>query len=185
MGILDNETNRERVYRQNLLGSNMKRTIPIMLIMVILLAGLFTFMYATGDKLGEYGLGNPYECMDCKKLGFACKEHRGFNIDNAIKEKIDRFSMNYIPDKSNTKYLLYGEGNEYNLDCDFCLTEGKECYGCEYNRLAIEEAAKEVYADGILESRLCSNDWKLGYADCNTDRVMMSKMIYNQLTKGE
>lgn len=183
MGILDNETKAESIYRQTILDKQVKKTIPIALILLIILVGLLLFIYTSSGNVIKHGLGNPYECMDCDKLGFACKEHREFDARDAIKDKVDRFALYYIPSESNVKYILYGIGNEYNTKCDFCNKEETECYGCEYNRLAILDANKRVYEDGVLSSRLCSDCWKLGYANCNTDRVIMGQMMYRYLVE--
>ena len=183
MSGLNNESTEERIYRQNILGNNIKKATPIVIILGVIVLGLLSFMSIAGNNVEAYGEGNQYECKECNKLGFACKEHRGFDTEAALKEKINKFAMGYIPNGQKSTYLLYGENNEYNLDCDFCVEEGSECYGCEYNRIAIEEAAESAYDNGILESRLCSKDWKLGYADCNADRLILSQMIYGQIEK--
>lgn len=177
------ESKAEQSYRMNIINRNMKKTVPLVSILLILMIGLLVIMGVTGDKVNEYGLGNPYECRECSKLGFACGEHRGISVQDVLKKKIDDFSMGYTPGMENVEYLIYGEGNTYNKKCDFC-NEGKsgnECYACKYDRIAIQTIAEQLYDEGILLSRICSEDWKLGYANCYTDRVILSNMIYDKI----
>lgn len=181
MRIRDDETLKEKIYRENILLNHTKKSFPIMGIILILLVLAFVFMWISSSSLEvkEYGVGDPYHCAECKKLNMACKEHRGYNAKDELYKEIDRYCTYYDPNtvEDDGLYFIYGNNNTFNRNCDFCKEEQKECYGCSYERQRIELLASEITHDEVFISKLCDDCWKLKYANCSSCRIMLAQQM--------
>ena len=191
MKLRDEETSEERAYRQNILPNESKKTIPIIVVILIVLGVIFLLIAVTTKEfeLGQYGLGDPYHCAECKDIGFSCKEHRGYSVDEAIKEEVERFCWDWIP-KSKREDLsildsefTYGKGITFNPDCDFCNEAKEECYGCSYTRQRFEIIAEDILTESEFTNKLCAECWKLGFPNCSSCRIMLSREIVDRLSK--
>lgn len=185
MRIRDSETEKERAYRQNILQNHTKKSFPIMGIVLIFMVLAFVFMWLSSSSIekNQYGLGDPYHCSECKELGFACKEHRGYDVSIELGKEIDNYCIYYNPNtvSSEGKYFLYGNSHEYNINCDFCIIENTECYGCSYERQRLEVLAQEITTDEVFITKLCDSCWKLKYANCSNCRAMLAQEIKNSI----
>ena len=185
MKLREKETTDERIYRESVVLNETKKQVPVMALILLSMVVVFIFMWLTSNSLEvkQYGAGDPYHCMECKKIQFACKEHRGFDVEEAISKEVDTFCNNYQYDTIDTDgvYFLYGSGNTLNKNCDYCLEENKECYGCNYERMTIETVAKEVLKDEVFQSKLCDSCWELKYANCSSCRLMLAHEMKQKL----
>ena len=86
MKLREKETTDERIYRENVVLNETKKQVPVMALILLSMVVVFIFMWLTSNSLEvkQYGAGDPYHCMECKKIQFACKEHRGFDVEEAI-----------------------------------------------------------------------------------------------------
>lgn len=178
MRLKDTETTKEKEYRQKVVLSETKRSVPLVLIVVVALIAMLCMMYLNNAefKAKQNGIGDPYHCMDCKSAGFACKEHRGFDGNAQLNTMVGRFVANYTFGSDGIAEL-YGSGNKYNKDCDYCLSEQAECYGCSYDRNTIREMAEQVTKDEIFISKLCDKCWEFKYAQCSNCRALLKEEI--------
>lgn len=180
MRIKDDETTAERIYRQNIVMNHTKKSTPIIasILITCIILVFFIYTYTLHIRTEEYGLGDPYHCSECKELGMACKEHRGYDAKQSLQDKISLVCMNFIPDKG-IEYMqksLYN-GSLYNTECDFCTSEQKECYGCSYDREYLTQVATEISKDEVFKSKLCDKCWDLGYANCSYCRAMLEDAV--------
>lgn len=178
MAEYKSETIDEKIYRRSILSNNTRKTIPIALLVLLLIIGVGAFILVENTKIKDYGVGNPYECIKCSEAKMACKEHRGFDQNRALEEKIKQMSLEFIPEGYNANWSYYG-GLDYNGNCDFCKDNGIECYSCEYNRLALTNMAEKVSSQEEFKDKLCDKCWNLGYAQCTQCR----DLLYNEIIK--
>lgn len=187
MRIRDNETEKEKIYRQHILMEHTKKSFPVMGIIVILMIVAFVFMWISSSsiELKQYGNGDPYHCAECKEIGFACKEHREYNVKEELSKEIDTYALYYNPNTVSTEgiHFLYGVDNIYNKKCDFCTENKTECYGCSYERQRLETIAYDITHDEIFISKLCDSCWKLKYANCSNCRAMLSTEMKSLVNK--
>ena len=185
MKLREKETTEERIYRENVVLNETKKQTPIMIFILLGMVVVLTLMWLTSNSLEvkQYGVGDPYHCVECKKLQFACKEHRGYDVKAEIAKEVDTFCNNYSYESIDTSgtYFLYGEGHNFNTNCDFCLSEKQECYGCNYERMTIETVAKEVIKDEVFQTKLCDSCWELKYAQCSSCRLMLAHEMKKKL----
>lgn len=152
---------------------------------IVLVVALFTGYYNGIAEIGSYGRGNPYNCESCKNLGRACSKHHNFDTEAALKDKIRKF-VDRFPSEgldSDGTYALYGYGNTYNTECDFCNNQSKECYACKYDREAIRQAYLEVADTDVFKSKLCDECWKDGVAKCDLCKEMIANLVFESIIK--
>lgn len=182
MHIKEKETPTEKYYRMGVIDQEVKKTVPIILLSIIILIAIVIF-YKSSDIMDTLntGTGNPYECMDCKKYGVACSEHKKFNAKEALNNKIEKFGYNYIPNSTDDKLLeqMYGAGNHWNLNCDFCNEHNLECESCKHDRLVIQERIDKLYKNVTFTAKMCNKCQDLGYANCSACRNMVISDIIN------
>lgn len=182
MKLRDEETKQEKLERMTIVDKNRNEfIIKVIPILVIILVVMIALLVVFAKRDAEKNIGNPYECMDCKEVGRACRKHKKFDADADLRKKIKNgiYQYRYYIDKEteeNYMYYLYGESN-YNLECDFCKENQKECEGCKYTRQAILGYIKEVLNEETL-SRLCPDCRDKGYPYCNSDVTSVSEMVY-------
>lgn len=176
----DDKSNREYT-RNNLLIGESKRLIPLLILITILFTG-YMVIYKGSSNVGlsKYGIGNPYNCRECKELGFACKEHREFDLKESIDNKLEIYAYRYVPNgtEDDSKEWMYGYG--FNKDCDFCNELGDECYSCKYDRQTIDSKLKEIEKDELFITKLNVGDSALGYANSSDGRAMLYRELKNK-----
>ena len=180
MGRIGEETRSEKKMRHEALSINKVRVAVYMIFFVIFSLGLVAINYAYGSKTASYGIGNPYECMQCNKISMACSKHREYDQQKAIEEKIRILANRYKPNGEEWNYY----GNEsYNKNCDFCTGGGEECYSCYYTRETLTEIPNRLYENWQIQSTLSEDCAVLGYADCLICRDNLYKQIINDYSK--
>lgn len=188
MRIKDKETLEEKYLRQKVLYDNHRECAPLIII-IFIVAIVFMMLYFSMNSTSELntvGSGNPYNCINCRDNKVACKEHRNFDTDAALKNKIYGFCSKYSldDDEETSKFDMYGYGNEYNTACDFCNSEKEECYSCRYDRITIISEVKQLEESDAFINRLCDDCWKAKQAKCNKCRDMLSYEVYNSIKNG-
>ena len=185
MKLKDEETKQERIDRLTVIDKErnqfIARALPILCIILVVMIVMLIVM---NKKDSEKNIGNPYECMVCKELARACKEHKNFNHDEELKETIytNVYYYKYAEESDETyAYYTYGE-SYYNLDCDFCSSNKVECNGCKYTRQAILEYTRDILDDETI-SRFCSDCRELGYPYCNADVTFITEKVYESIKK--
>lgn len=185
MKIKDEETLEERLYRQNLIFSEQRNQLPkiVALLVIGLLAALFVGYSRQAAQIEAYGPGAPYICETCKNLGRACKDHRNFDSQKALHDKVVMFVDRYKADgsESNSKYAIYGYGNEYNTECDFCNKDKTECYSCKFDREYLVETYNNIVKTDVFISKLCDDCWKSKKAECSLCKEMLIESIFNEI----
>ena len=175
------ESLEDSLYKQNMLISNTKKAGPIIIIILIiaLLMALFVGRYKQQILIESYGVGNPYNCITCLNLGRACDEHRGFDTSKALTDKVTRIVDRYdlSGEETSSLYAMYGYGNLYELECDFCVAEDKECYACNYDRKLILSKMEEVMSLPVFSTKLCDDCWVDKVAKCAMCKEMLVKDI--------
>ena len=177
MKLRDEDTVKDQEYRYNIVNKHIRKSSPIIATLLIACIVLL-YAYTMHIQSSRYSLGDPYHCSECKNLGIACSEHKDYDANDGLKEKIDIICMGLIPEES-VEYIqkyIYN-GSTYDKNCDFCSSEHKECYGCSYDREYITQLISEVNNDSIFKSKLCDKCWKLGYANCSNCRAMLADEI--------
>lgn len=172
-------------YRQTVVTGSSKKALPLVLIVTILFIGgiMLTRSLDSFKMVNEYGIGDPYHCRECKELKFACKEHRGYNSGEALKDMLERYSYGFIPGMSENEQRKLMYGAEYNLECDFCTEKSTECYGCSSDRELINDKLEAIEKDEVFKSKLNNEDWKLGYANSSDGRAMLLRELKNTFSK--
>ena len=164
-----------------MLISDTKRSGPIIIAVLIiaLITALFVGRYKQQILVESYGDGNPYNCMVCANLGRACDDHRKFDTRAALNDKVaklvDRYDLS--GEETSSLYAMYGYGNNYNTECDFCKAEEIECYACKYDRKLILDRLNTVMDSPVFETKLCDNCWPNKVADCSMCKEMLVKDI--------
>ena len=162
-------------------ATDSKRYIPMGLIVAVMIVAVLGVLYSTMGIAGR-GLGNPYNCMKCSNLGYACKEHINFDIKKVVELKVETYTNSYDPnlgDSESVKWIY--KGHKYNLECDFCLEGSTECYSCKQDRLVIGQKADEVTADEVFIGKLCNECWAIGYAECLECREQLLNGVMDRL----
>lgn len=185
MKMKDTETKAEKAMRLAAVDQEQYKTVLKALPKLLLLLLICICMYLyTNNKEKDISVGNPYECMDCKEFNRACKEHKEFDSEKGIKDKIRRNIENYTNYLESSGdiyiYYLYNE-NWYNTDCDFCSKQKEECSGCSYNRVAILKYINNTLPDTV--NSFCNECKELGYAKCNTDINSLVDKVYAKISK--
>lgn len=179
------DTTRSRYYRDSVMGTQTKKSIPVILLIVIFALGVIgvyiTTSTSAGDSLVKYGIGNPYNCADCKEFGFACKEHRDVDIKELIAEKTRTYTYNFMVHGTTeqSKQWMYNE-KVFNANCDFCTDLADECYSCKYDRETIDSKLNIISIDEVFKSKLCNTCWVLNYANCSNCRAMLINELDSQ-----
>lgn len=183
--VKNGESVEERYFRENYLYTKQKKAIPAILVIFILLGIALSLYYIristfTGNN---NNIGNPYNCESCKALGRACKEHKDFDKEQFLREKVYLVCNSYC--NSDTEediiYGIYGYENGYNTECDFCNKEGHECYSCSYEREFIISTIEEIESDPVFISKLCDDCWKNSKASCSKCIDMLSYEVYEKI----
>lgn len=186
MKIKNGASIEENLYRQNIVINEEKKAIPGIVFCIIsaMIIALFIGYNRQIDQIKSYGIGNPYNCESCKELGRACSKHKGYDSDKALYNKIymfiDRYNRDEIDDNY-SKYALYGYGNQYNTDCDFCKKENKECHSCEFDRIYITESYERISNSNYFYSLLCDECWIKKKADCDMCKEMLTNLIIEDI----
>lgn len=180
MGRIGEETRAEKKMRHEALSINKIKAITFMVFFIIFSLGIVALNYAYGTKTASYGIGNPYECKQCSKINMACSDHRNFNQQEAIEEKIGALAERYKP--TNDEWNYYGK-EAYNINCDFCKELNEECYSCSYTRETLTEIPDRIYENWQIQSLLCKDCTEIGYADCLICRDILYKQILNDYNK--
>ena len=184
MRINEQESLEEKLYRHDLIFKEERRVMPylIALAIIAILVALFVGYNRQLAQYEAYGPGNPYVCETCKSLQRACKEHRNFDAEAALNEKIAKFIDRYNPNGSDedSRFAIYGYGNSYNTNCDFC-NDANECYSCSYDRLYLKKYVDEITVTNEFYSRLCDNCYKELKANCSLCKEMLASMIIDTM----
>lgn len=178
----------ENAYRMSVISEDSNKIISKMVVLIIaaLLISLFIGYNGQLALIKSYGPGNPYNCESCKNLGRACKEHRNFDRSKSLNDKIYFFVDRYDIESNNeyvSKYAMYGYGNEYNTNCDFCNNNKTECYSCKFDREYIERVYREKLNNNEISARLCNNCWEVGKPECDMCKEMVTKLILDEIHK--
>lgn len=184
--LRDPETKEETLYRNSLIYNEQKNslgTIILIAVIAVLAIAVYTITSRTSE-IQQFGPGNPYNCQACKNLGRACKRHHNYDKNEALKSKITSYVNKYDLDdlsEEQSQFSMYGYGNRYNTDCDFCKANGEECYADKYDRLYITEVYRRLLDDEIYKSLLCDDCYNIGKPKCDKCLDMTSTMIYNKI----
>ena len=158
------------LYRQTALGEESRGALPfvVAIIIIALLAALFVGMNRQSTMIDSYGIGNPYSCKVCKNLQRACKEHRNYDAEAALTDKITSVVDGYTTGMSEDaiKMVMYGTGNLYNTACDFCNDAEKECYSCSYDRVYITSKYEDIAKSDLFITKLCDDCWQTKEVKC-------------------
>lgn len=184
MSLKEAETIEEKYFRQNAITKSSNKVTIILFIALIIVVSFYGINSYTSNRLNEIVVvGNPYECEQCKKLRSACNKHKGFNVEDALKEKVTTYTFNYTGNSSKEKSIHWAYGDkEYNENCDFCLQSKSECYGCRYNRLVIYETIKELENAPSTYSLYCDDCQKAGYPKCFHCKNQLVTLALNSLS---
>ena len=171
MKLKETESIEDRYLRENAIYSQTRKSAPFA-IGIIMLACIALMLYALNVDL--FGIsssnhGNPYMCESCKALGHACKEHKDFDSTSYLEDLTTRLVYNYTNGDSEEtiQYILYGYGNTYNTECDFCVEDKTECYGCISNRRNLVSTLEQVEDDPVFLTFLCDDCYPSGSANCD------------------
>jgi hypothetical protein len=171
--------------RLGAVSTEQKKSIPsIILIVLIAILAVFCYKwYSAAEIVSRYGVGNPYNCQDCKDAQRACEEHRYFDKEAFLKNEITRYATNMSDTDHEYTELeyYYGRGNKYNTECDFCNSSESECYADKYNRLYISDAYNRISGTSLFKSELCDDCWVLGYPKCSDCIQIMVNSIYDDI----
>ena len=175
-------------YRLNETVKHLLHSSPIIatIIIVCIITVSFIYTYTLGMNVDAYGIGDPYHCEECKRLGIACSEHKNFDAKEGLREKIHLLSSFYILDSNEdyVKRIMYN-GNVYDTDCDFCCENKSECYGCRYDREALTAAIVEIENTYEFKSKLCDKCSDLRYANCSYCRSFLEDQLIKQFNLDE
>lgn len=191
MKTTDTETKEEKAMRMAAVDREQYETVlramPKLLLLLLLCICMFIY---SEYKEKEVTLGNPYECSDCKQYNRACKEHKEFNSEESLKNKIKDSINNYshyikandidLTLENSYKYYLYNE-NWFNTECDFCYALREECDGCRYNREAIIKYVHNNIMQEGYEDKLCESCKEKKYPVCNTDILELVEKVYEDI----
>lgn len=185
MRINEQESLEEKLYRHDLIFKEERHIMPYLIALAIaaILVALFVGYNRQLAQYEAYGPGNPYTCATCKDLQRACKDHRNFDANAALNDKVSKFLDRYIPGgtEDDSKFAIYGYGNVYNTECDFCCENETECYSCSFDRTYIKKYADELSSSNEFYSRLCDNCYKELEAKCSLCKEMFATLIIDTM----
>lgn len=169
------ETKEDIRARMELLDKESRSNVPkLALLFILILAILALYQYSTvTSHIRSIGRGNPYNCQQCKDLGYACKNHENFDKEVEIKNRAIQYIQSYSSgekpelDETSSQYAMWGTGYSYNQSCDFCVLKKSECYACRHDRLVIAEKVDTISSSDIFQTRLCDTCWKDKIPTCN------------------
>ena len=186
MRVIDERTQEEELAAMNSFSQEQRdSTSFIVIILMVLVVGLcMWYLNNRTAQIKMYGEGNPYNCQSCKNLGRACKDHRNFDKSAALSDKVYKVVSRYTIDEDELqqKYDMYGYGNEYNTDCDFCTAEKSECYSCKYDRLYIYDSISRLWESDYIKSKLCDDCWEEGHPQDEKCFEMITYEVVKDLT---
>lgn len=184
MNFYEPETYEEKRLRLGLIPKETKSSIWIaVLIFVFLVILLIGSRYTSLEYLlSSNGAGNPYECFECKQLGFACKEHREVTQESLMREKVERYVTAYSGSctMEESKGYMYSN-SQYNESCDFCNAEKSECYSCQYTRETIYNSINTLEQEGSIYSLFCEDCSLAGFPKCYHDKMQTVSLVLDRL----
>ena len=186
MKINDTESIEERAYRNSVVLKEGRNRLPLVIVLAIAALIIAVFIgYTKQNRLSNiYGVGNPYNCESCKNLGRACSKHRDYDREKDLYNKVYKFVDRVDPDNlddTQSKYIMYGYGNEYNTECDFCKKNKEECYSCKYDRLYIEDAYSRITNTSYFYSLLCDDCYIYKQAKDTMCKEMLTRLIIDDI----
>lgn len=187
MRLRDTESIEDKYLRDRALYNEQRKDNPLIISIILILClvlGLYAYrlnIINTGS-----GSGNPFMCEACKGLGHACSEHKDFDSHEYLTNLVAKAVESYYQTETeiDQQYALYGVGNTYNTECDFCNKEQSECYGCKSNRLTIYDKLNSVEKSAGLRSWLCDDCYAAGKVECSMCKEKFIKLTMNLISQG-